>query len=486
MQSVYKPRFIFSIILLALIFTGCKKLVEVEAPVTSVNPANVYASDATAIAVLTGIYANMSASPISTGGGIPSTSLFLGLSADEFTLYSGVTATPHVLYYRNALSSAPTNGGGAEYWNTSYPIIFSCNSAIESLADSATGLTPAVRQQLAGEARFIRALCYFYLVNLYGDVPLAMSSDYTVNAALPRTPKSQVWQQIITDLKQAQTLLSANYLDGTLLKTTAERVRPSRWAATALLARAYLYTGDYVNAEAQADSVINNTGLFTLSALNSAFLKASLGNNEAIWQLQPVNAGINTQDAMMFILPSAGPSNTTQNPVYLSTNLLNSFETSDKRRTSWVDSITVSGTIYYFPYKYKVNTLNAAVTEYTMMLRLGEQYLVRAEARARQGSNLTGAAADLNLIRKRAALPPTSATSQTDLLTAIQHERQVELFTEMGHRWLDLKRTGAVDSVMTVETPQKGGGNWKTSSQWYPLPLADLLKNSSLVQNTGY
>lgn len=272
----------------------------------------------------------------------------------------------------------------------------------------------------------------------------------------------------------------------------AERVRPTKWAAAALLARVYLYTGKYDKAESIASSIINNTSLFGLDALNDVFKKNS---REAIWQLQPVTAGMNTSDGLFFILSDGGP--TEYNPVYISDLLLNSFEAGDNRKVlgNWINSVTASGTTYFYPYKYKLGFGTEPGTEYLMMLRLGEQYLIRAEARALQ-NNIPGAAADVNMIRTRARaaatvdvpdpLPNLSATlTKEELLAAILHERQVELFTEWGHRWFDLKRTGKVDEVMSVVTPLKGG-TWETTDQLYPIPSFDILRNPNLVQNPGY
>jgi hypothetical protein len=493
--KIYSIKSVIGILLLTLSTAGCKKLVEVDGPVTSTNAANVYNSDATAAAVLTGIYTIMSAGngplfPVLPNPGITSTSVFLGLSADELTLDYLSSATM-LAYYSNQLESIVSSTAAISYWTDGYTIIFDANSAIQGLAGS-TGLTPAVKQQLTGEAKFIRAFYYFYLVNLYGDVPLVNGTDYTVNSLLPRAPKAQVWQQIINDLKDAQNLLSANYVDASLLKTTAERVRPTKWAASALLARVYLYTGDWANAEAEADSVINNSSLFKLSTLSNTFLKASSGNNEAIWQLQPTGTGTasNTGDGSVFILPATGPVPTVLYPVYLNNTVINSFEANDQRKTNWVNHVTVGPTTYYYPYKYKIGAVNTAAAEYLMVLRLGEQYLIRAEARARQNNitGATGAAADLNMIRSRAGLPGNTAATQTDMLMAIQHERQVELFTEWGHRWLDLKRAGTIDGVMGGATGacQAKGGTWKTEWQWYPLPIIELQRDPNLVQNAGY
>lgn len=483
----YSKLAFFAVIL--ILSVGCRKLVDVDTPPSLISTNNVYTSDATAIAVLNGIYDSMSQSSIVTSSPTsPGLSLLSGLSADEFVLFSGVSNTAQIQYYKNALT---TNKAGYEMWNNSYPLIFRCNDAIQGLTNS-SGLTPAIKQQLLGEAKFLRAFFYFYLTNLYGDVPLVLTTDYKLNAIMPRTAKNLVYQQIITDLKEAQASLNTNFLDGTLLKFSSDRVRPTNWAATALLARVYLYFGNltmdqsyYSLSISQSSQLINNTATFKLTTLNQVFLKASAGNNEAIWQLQPVaTSPTNTSDGALFVIPATGPS-ATLNPVYLSTSLLNAFESGDQRKLTWVSSVTTGGNTYYFPFKYKIGqTTTAPVSEYTMIMRLGEQYLIRAEAEANT-NDLINAANDLNAIRSRAGLPNTTATSQSTLQAAITHERQVELFGELGHRWLDLKRTGQIDLIMQQATLTKGG-TWSSYQQLYPLPISDLQADPSLIQNPGY
>lgn len=459
--------------------TNCKKLVTVSSPDTSITQDNVYTNDATAIAVLTGVYTNMSQNGLNSG--LCAMSFYPGLSADELSLidYTNVTYTA---YYTNSLTNK--NTGTADFWNTIYPIIFTLNSAITGLT-GATSLTPAVDQQLMGEAKFMRAFCYFYLVNLYGPVPLVTGTNYTVNAVLPRVSTGEVWAQIIADLQDAQKLLSPNYLDATLLNTTKAKVRPTQWAATALLARAYLYTGNWTGADSAASVVINNSSLFSLNSLDSVFLANS---NEAIWQLQPVALGENTPDAWLFIIPSTGP--TIGNyPVFLNTALLNAFEPGDQRFVDWVDSVQANGTTYYYAYKYQSAALNAPVTEYEMVLRLAEQYLIRAEAEANgAGNGLSSAIQDLNTIRVRAGLDSTAAATQQLVLSAILHERQVELFTEWGHRWLDLKRADSINLVMSNVTPTKSNGatSWQNYQQLYPITLYELQHDPNLQQNNGY
>ena len=153
-----------------------------------------------------------------------------------------------------------------------------------------------------------------------------------------------------------------------------------------------------------------------------------------------------------------------------------------------------SGIVYYYPDKYKSDSFGAPVTEYEMVLRLGEQYLIRAEAEA-NGANggAASAVADLNVIRARAGLPAYSGSmNQDSVLNAIYHERQVELFTEWGHRWFDLKRDSLINSVMGSpgnvfqEKYGPNAPNWNPNWQWYPIALGQLQADPKLVQNLSY
>lgn len=482
---------LFILLSLILLQCSCKKLVEAPPPTNSISDANAYSTDATAISVLSNIYILMNGN----GFGKPiqgqrSISLLTGLSSDELTLYSGITSIGTLHYYQNALSA--TMGSGSELWAPLYTFIFKCNAAIEGLSQSKT-LTPIISQQLLGEAKFMRAFFYFHLLNLFGDLPLCLSTDPQVNYLLERSSTSDIYQQIISDLLFAEESLEDNYLNGDFSGYTTERIRPTKWAAKALLAKVYLYSGDYNKAEVKATEIINNTTLYELVSLSDVFLKNS---REAIWQLQPTAVNYNTMEATTYIIPATGLSE--NNPVYLSNYLLNSFEPGDQRfaNTNWVDSIEVSGMVYYFPYKYKINLPNDNIitstgtddmTEYFMIIRLSEQYLIRAEARA-QLENIIGSQNDLNTIRNRAGLTNTTANDKVSLLSGILHERQVELFTEGANRWFDLKRTGNIDAVMNLVTTQKTNGalSWQSFQQYYPLSLSELQKAPNLVQNQGY
>lgn len=466
-------------LIITILLTACSKQVAVDSPVTSITGENVYHSDPTAIAVLNGIYSNMSGEGI-TSGGFTSTSFYGGLSSDELTLYSGSSNIAYKAYYMNDLSSSNTQN--RELWRKAYPYIYTVNAAIEGIS-SAKNLTPAIKQQLLGEAKFIRAFSYFYLVNCYGDVPLVLTTNSEANANIARTDIAQVWRQIILDLYEAINLLNTDYPSVNLITTTSERVRPTKWAATALLARAHLYTSNWAGADSAASAVINNIALYDTVPLADVFLKNS---KEAIWQLQPVLANQNTQDAMTFILTGAPNSS---RPVYISTFLINAFKVGDARRTTWIGTRTSGAITYNYPLKYKVSAIANTTpptppSEYNMVLRLAEQYLIRAEARA-QLDDISGAKDDLNIIRKRARLANTLATNKTEVLDAILKEKQLELFSEWGHRWFDLKRTDKVDEVMSVVTVQKKG-TWSSFKKVYPIPIGEIITNKNLKQNDHY
>jgi len=457
------------------VLAGCKKLVQVSPPTTAINSADVYSTDATAIAAVTAIY-----SSISSGGPYTSSvlgiSTIVGLSADELTLYPGASVAALPLYYTNNLN----NDMQFDFWPGIYQIVYIANAALEGL-NGATGLTKSVQQQLIGEAEFDRAFLYFYLVNLYGDVPLVLTSDYAANATLAKTPQAAVWVQIIEDLHNAAQNLSSFYIDGTLINSTNERLRPTKWAALSLLARAYLYNGNWAGADSAATAVIGNSALFNLNTPDSVFL---MNSSEAIWQLQPVIPQHDVPDAYSFILPASGP-NSYPNFGYLNDSLVNAFDSGDLRRADWVDSVVVGGTTFYYPYKYKNDSVNGPLTEYIMVLRLGEQFLIRAEAKANEAGGVQAAIADLNTIRSRANLGNYSgAMDQTSILVEIMHQRQLELFTEWGDRWLNLKRTKTIDIVMGTDGAcALKGGQWNTNAQLYPIPLYDLQSDPNLILN---
>lgn len=485
-----KNIYVFAIL---VIMASCKKSIEVDRPNGTLTDPVTYLKNATATAVLTGaIQTAMSG----FSGGTSGISALAGLSADELD-YTGISAELTGVY-QNGIAIENTQTAGV--WARAYNVIYICNVALEGIAGSTSAdLTAPVRAQLIGEAKYLRAFMYFYLVNLYGDVPLILQSDYRINMTATRTPKAQVYEQLIADLREAKDLLTLQYRGDNNAAATSKN-RPNKAAATALLARVYLYTSEWLKAEAESSEVIANTTYNLETDLNNVFLTNS---REAIWQMEEGASTITTKDGSMFIILLA-PTGIPTVPV-LSISLTNSFSANDRRKSNWTGSITstpASGSkVYSYPFKYKVRQ-GSVTTEKTMVLRLAEQYLIRAEARIKQAGKLADGIADLNLIRRRAFGFPLTAPALSDLpitlsaadaMAAVELERRLELFTEWGHRWLDLKRWKGINNpsisraeeVMPSATSAKGGV-WNTNMQFYPVPKNDRLNNPNLTQNNGY
>lgn len=465
MKIKYNLSILICLVSLVTIFSSCKKLVELDAPLNKIDASTAYSTDATATAAISALYNYGYYNTFSPW--LQTLSVYGGISSDE--LHYTLTATPNITEVENnAITIASVTNG--TFWSSAYSELLVANAAVTGIGN-ATTLTPSVKSQLLGEARFFRAFVNFYLVNYYGGVPLT-GSDPLTNAYLPRSSSADVYASVISDLKEAQRLLPLTYV-GTL------KSRVNQYAATALLARVYLYQKDYANAEAMATAVIGS-GTYTLAATNSVFINSS---SETILQF----ATYYGYSAVATSYRTATSASNVAAPTYVLTNtIVDSFEAGDNRKTNWVDS-TVSGTKFYRINKYKIYTAVTAGggNEFNVILRLAEQYLIRAEAKAQQ-NNLTGAAADVNVIRTRAglaSLPAAATASQTSILAAIARERKVELFGELGHRWLDLLRTGQANTVLSVLKPF----TWNaTRSVLFPIPDVQRQQNPVLTQNPGY
>jgi hypothetical protein len=447
-------RYIF---LLAFVMTGCTKFVEVAEPIDQIPSNVVFDDDTKASSALRGLYSVM-ISPLYSPFGA-TLSVCPGLASDELITTS--TLVDFTDFQKNVVSTL--NGKNSTgMWGNLYTYIYQANSVMAGLENS-PNVTPAGKLWMSGEAHFCRALYYFYLVNLYGPVPMPVTTNYTTNTYLHRTSVDSVYSLIIADLKYAQANLGDNFT------ATGNRVRPNRWAATALLARVYLYRQQWDAAIEQSSAVIN-AGYYSLESLNNVFLSTG---KENILQLVTPGTNLYTWDAYVFVNLKAH---------LASTSLVNSFEEGDNRKTSWLTKVTISNTTYYAPYKYKITTgVGTTKTENTCLFRLGEQYLIRAEAYANAG-NLTAARSDLDAIRQRAGLPLMAAdVTQQALLDTILHERRIELFSEMGHRWLDVKRTGKADAIFGAA---KTG--WVSTDALFPIPLTDIQRDPNLTQNEGY
>lgn len=456
-------------LVMAVLLSSCEKFVAVEDPPHQLTKDKVFTSDKSATSAMLSVYIDIMNDQYGNAGSFVcfSMSSLAGMSANEMIWTQSNTTAPIFQEY-NDHELTPENIYIHTIWKDGYRYIYRTNEIISGLA-TATNMTDGVKKQLEGEARFMRAFCYFYFVNLFGDMPLIVGTDYQENMIIPRTPAAKVWEQIITDLKVAKALLKEDY-------PTAERLRPNMHTASALLARAYLYLGRWEDAEKEADAIIQSGKYGTgLPALNTVFKKSS---PEAIWQLQPVRANFNTAEGSQFNAASGSRPN-----YELTQQMVNAFETGDARKQEWVGfSDPVNNPTWAYPSKYKAG--NGPLTEYYVMFRLAEQYLIRSEARARQGAaKLLSAKQDLDIVRTRAGLLPTTATDEASVLLAIEQERRVEFFAEFGHRWFDLKRTNKAEAELKPVSPT---GTWKAGDVLYPIPGLEMRANPKLEQNEAY
>ncbi len=377
MNTLHKFRkYCFCIACSFLVFS-CDEFVKIDAPRTDLVRATVFVSDATAEAAMIDIYFGLKAGGFASGN--PSSiSLFGSISSDEMISHARNTVEEYRQFNDNALQ--PNNILLSNLWSGIYIIIYKTNAIIEGLSTS-SGVSENLKNQLIGEAKFVRSLCHFCLVNLWGDVPLIVTTDYKTNNSILRTDKAQVYKQIITDLKDAQGLLTNDYSF-----SNNQRIRANAGAATALLARVYLYNEDWASAEAEATTVINNTAQYNLeSNLSSVFRTTS---REAI--LQMWSEIYPKEFSTFFVHPVVGPLFGVLRP-----ELVNNFEAGDQRSIAWVKNVSYGGNSYYQPIKYK--SFAIPPDDFSTVLRLAEQYLIRAEARAQLGKFLEAASEFLSL-----------------------------------------------------------------------------------------
>lgn len=443
-------------------FLSCDSFVDVGLPSSQLNSDVIFQDYQTADAALGSIYSKIRDRGMLVGSN-SGLSNKLGLYTDEMTPY-GISTSGNFIFYSNSI--LPESTDIAEYWNSAYNQIYAANAVYQGVSKS-TNLSPEQVKQLTGEALFIRSLLHFYLVNLYGEIPYITDTDYRKNSLVSRMSVQSVYEMIIKDLEQSEKNLTEDYKG-------SFRERPNKFTIKALLARTYLYNGLYEESSNAASGILNNTNLYSLEKdLNQVFL---INSPESIWHLQPAVQGQNTLEGLQFIFQTGPPP-----VVSLNDQLVNSFSQNDLRKYSWIKSVSAGNKTWYHAYKYKEKNYTSNSVEYSIVFRLAEQYLIRAEARAHTG-DLIGAKEDLNKIRNRAGLKNTVAVTKENILVDILEERKWELFSEFGHRFFDLKRFNEIDKQLS---PVKSG--WNSTDALFPVPQNELLANPNLKpQNTGY
>jgi SusD family. len=434
---------------------GCDKLIDVGAPKNQLSPDQVFSDSSAVSALLANTYALFERTVE------VNISRNMALYADELGFTQ--TTTQQVEFWNSVVS--PDNSANLNIWRYLYAIIYQCNDLLAQLPSSSISVDQ--QQAVAGQAKFLRAFSYFYLVNFYQNVPLVLSIDVNTNRIIPQSDQSLVYDQILADLREAKTILGTTATEG-------QNTRANGWSVAAMLAKVYFAIGEWEMAVSEATEIINS-GRYRLEDLDRVFLTDSRETILQFW----------TQDGFVTSATSLVPSSATVLPSTLVTDVLyETFETSDLRRSQWIGTnvVTTNGIAdsYHFPYKYRNRSAAGSMQEHLVAIRLGELYLIRAEAYANL-NRIDKATADLNTIRNRAGLSNLSANDSETALNLLADEFQREMFVEWGARFINLKRMRKLDEVI-------GGlkSTWKPYAENLPIPQNELLYNPNLIQNNGY
>lgn len=371
----------------------------------------------------------------------------------------------------------------ASYWQNNYTGIGRANDLLKHVPAMKDSLfTGGRKEQLLGEAHFLRAYFYFNLVKAYGAVPLVLEPYTSFNAdfTIARSPVDSVFQLIISDLKAAEAALPA-----TFAAVASTRGRASQGAAKALLAKAYLSVKNYDSAAVKALEVMNSP-VYTLvsgaAAYSNMFSTGGKNSTEAIFEIQFVSSSSQANGLFSLYVPVNGIPAGIQPGSYQITptaKIIGTYETGDIRKNAALGLTTSSPAV---PYVNKYTRLTSGTEPDIIALRLADIILVRAEALNNLGKTAEATEA-LNIIRRRAFAEPLTAPGahdfpyggETNLALAIENERFKELAFE-GHRFYDLVRTGRAEAVLGINADQ---------ALW-PVPLREIGRNPRLVQNHGY
>lgn len=380
--------------------------------------------------------------------------IFSDLAADNLVHPPNATATSYAEVDNNNI--LPENESVDGIWTAIYDGLNVANNVIAKIP-ALSFLAEEEKNKALAELYFLRALNHFNLMNYFGAIPLKTKPTVglaDINAG--RVPTEEVYNSIISDLTFA-----VQYLP----QSSSLKIRATRGAAEALLARVFLYKKDYNNAVVYSGKVINEGG-YTLPD-NYADIFAGDESPESIFEVDFTALDRNRVAEYNFPLTKNGRGEVAPDPVFV-----NSYDAADERKAV---TFAYSGTA---PYVIKYDDLSTG-SDNIIVIRLAEMYLIRAEALARLNGNANDILNDLNRIRRRAGVTDITTNNISELITIIENERRFELAFE-GHRWFDLVRTGkALDLLPNVKD---------IDQTLFPIPQSEILTNNNpdMKQNPGY
>ncbi len=370
----------------------------------------------------------------------------------------------------------PANGVVATMWGAVYRTVYMSNFILERIPQ-VSGIKEDDAKQLAAEAKFLRGYANFMGTYTFGGIPKVTTTNLATNRTVPRVSREEILTSVLADYQAAL----ADLPDGDPQDRNIYAGYATKNAVRAALARFYLYQKNWAQAEANASLLISSAN-YSLVTFNEVVTRDY--NQESIFEfgytLNDYPGDLNTYFVgRREVVPS--------NQVVVA---LVSRESGNRSQTIQFEFDKQKGNDNGWTLR-KYGTADESNRNF-VIFRLGEMYLIRAEARAQQGriTGTTGAIADINALRTRAGTgladnlkPPLLTTaSQAEMLNIIERERVYELAFE-GHRWYDLVRTGRAQAVMSAFS-----SNWNQKYELWPIPQSEIQRNTALVgqQNPGY
>jgi len=343
-------------------------------------------------------------------------------------------------------------------WIAAYDGLNRVNNVLDAL-NRVNDLTTTERDKYEGEALFMRALFHFNLLTYFGGVPIKVTPTLDIsNVDQARNSTDQVYEQIIADLLVAEAKLPETMPLG----------RANTFAASALLARVYLTryhsngnAADAVLAVGKADRVLTEGG-FSLVSPYAALFEGS--NSEVIFEIVFDVQNKNRLAEYFFPRSLAG-----RYEIAPSDALIQSYETGDQRLSASI-AIDVENKVYGTKYEQL-----SAGSDAVFVLRLAEMYMIRAEALAYNNGDILTIRENIDALRSRAGLEPTTADTYDALKLAVENERRHEFAFE-GHRWFDLVRTKRAVGLLGINEDYT----------LFPIPLSEMQTNKLMQQNDGY
>ncbi|SFU41893.1 Starch-binding associating with outer membrane [Pustulibacterium marinum] len=466
-------------------------------PISQEVADNAYSTGTQIEAALTGVYESFQSSQYYAWDFV----MAEDIRSDNY--YAGGD-NPEIFAY-DRVDLSPTNSRVNALWASVYNAISKANLVLEKTPEVTENITEERKDQILGEAYFLRAYHYFVLVKNFGDVPLYInfvSSADPADTRLPRSSKEEVYAQIVSDLNNALTRLPDTYGSD----ASVNKARATKGAANALLAKVYaqMPTPDYTAVLAHANAVINSpAGYSLLSNYDELFDGNHYNNAESIIEIQYLGGNEGNWGPQMHLPPSVSGDNWRKFTTP-SHDLVDAFDSEGDNirknatilfeNVSWVDEYWGNATNSSVPFAYKWRNAGSwASSDDIYLLRLADIILMKAEAQNELGQT-ADAATTVNLVRNRAGLANLNSdatASQSAMRMAILKERRLELAQE-GHRWSDLVRFGMAQEVMNsvddidLSTGQSVNYAVDEHDLLMPIPQAEINRNPNLEQNPGY